>query len=159
MKPLTDSTRSKLVAFVGGQIADQDFEHWLYSAPGLEDELGSGAYLDLVGMDFSKPIDIAAARELAATLYAARQGYSIELDRALLVLRAMIAGECSYRVGTKILADLRLAGHEFIPAVFAGYSSEIERLGTAEHYQERILMDAKKLIAEIEDLTTRPGQA
>lgn len=51
---MKDSTKKKFYGFLTGKINLKDFETWIYSESALESEIGSGAYMDLVSLDFNE---------------------------------------------------------------------------------------------------------
>jgi hypothetical protein len=82
-------------------------------------------------------------------LYRSYYGVPLEVDKTRLTLSKILMGELTIDNGCRVLADLCANGNNFIPNIFEGYSSEIERLGDYSFYKDRILNDVNKLLVEL----------
>lgn len=149
MSRLSKKTKKCLYKFYFGEISASTFEKWLYNEHGCEEELGNDRYIDLISLDYNNADDVEKAIKFISVIYTADDADSLYLDRARNVLTGMLGGQISLAYGCKMLSSLRDNGYSIIPAIFVGYSSEIERLGDNGFYDDKIIADAQKLLEKL----------
>lgn len=142
------STKNKLIDFYYNDLSINDFEKWLYENDYLE-KFDEQIYMLLIDINYKDKEEVNIGKRKLKDLYKIHYDVPIEIDKTRLILNKIITGELAIDNGCRILADLCANGNSFIPIVFEGYSSEIERLGNYSFYKDRIIKDAKKLLVEL----------
>lgn len=133
-----------------GELEPSEFDRWLCQAECMEDAIGDEAFSALMNADYSDRDQIEFARHVVARVYRERLHGDLVRDRVHDVLEGMLGGTISLRSGCVYLWEMRLGGASFIPAVFAGYASELERTGDEEFYRERILRGVQEFLHDFE---------
>ena len=141
-----DIVKHKFRDFYYSKLAPSEFDEWLCATANLEDILGCDRYFQLVDLDYSSRDALEEAKHLAQKIYSELLRSDILRDRIRDVLEGMLAGELELPRGCKILWDLSLRGADFIPAIFAGYASELEDPKWESFYRDRLLKDAEKFL-------------
>ena len=132
-------------------FSPSEFDEWLCTTANLEDVLGSDRFFRLIDLDYSSRDALEEARQLVQKIYSELFRSDMRRDRVCDVLEGMLAGELELLQGCKILWDLSLSGADFIPAIFAGYASELEGPKWESFYRARLLKDAEKFRREMQD--------
>lgn len=136
--------------FYFGVLEPTEFDRWLCQTVSLENVLGDDAFLHLINTDYSNQDEIDSAKHLVERVYREKFQGDLIRDRVHDTLDAMLRGATPLQAGCATLWELRLNGAQFIPAVFAGYASELERTGDEDYYRERILRDVQEFLRDVE---------
>jgi hypothetical protein len=144
-----DIVKHKFRDFYYDELTPSEFDEWLCTAANLEDVLGSDTFFQLIDLDYSSRDEVEEARHLVKRFYSEQLQSDICRDRVEDVLQGMLAGELELPRGCEILWDLSLNGADFIPAVFAGYASELEDPKWESFYRERVLKDAEEFLRKL----------
>ena len=147
LEHLRASTKKNFMAFYFDEMSLSAFKCWLRSDSELHEEIGHENYSNLINFNNNLDVDGKLVKTLIEEIYTSKQKSHIAYDRALSITQKMLNGEISLKKGCKILADMEMNGYDFIPPVFDGYDSEMDRLNNVDFYKEDIIADAKKLYA------------
>ncbi|MAZ04608.1 MAG: hypothetical protein CMN56_15850 [Sneathiella sp.] len=148
---ITDSDISEeCYRFFWKEISDNDFEGALYRSKNLENLIGNAPYLQLIGFDYSKQIDVNAARHLIAECFNLDDPEKLFKLRVAHLATDMLAHKLDLKSGCIALWNLHSAGHNFIPVKFVGYGSELEDGKPVSFYEDRIRNDLKSLLHELQ---------
>ncbi|MBN9697072.1 MAG: hypothetical protein J0L85_14855 [Zoogloea sp.] len=127
------------------------FDVWLYDNPSVQDEIGEADYVNLVSQDFRGKEGQAEIRCVVKDVYERHYGCPIFVPAILNAIEGIVQ-ETDLVAACDFLSKLHMEGVSIVPIDFVGYSSEIERLGSAELYKGRIQDAARALRLVVADL-------
>lgn len=129
-----ESSWQVLETFLSGEMPAADFEQWVLATPGLEIALGARAHGQLAAFDFQQQHAAHELFQLVRSIYEGARPARLARDRAVRIARGLLSGSVPIHDGVRRLAELCMDGHDWVPGIFVGVSSELDKIPTPEQY-------------------------
>jgi hypothetical protein len=123
-----------LERFLSGEMSSADLEQWLCTSSEAENILGPRAYAELLGFDFRQPHAPHELSKLVRSVYEYSRPGRLARDRAFRIAEGLISGSVEIPSGVRVLAQLCLDGHDWVPSVFVNVQSELDGIPRPEQY-------------------------
>jgi len=137
-----------LEQFLAGEMSPADFEQWLCTTNDLETTLGARAYRELLAFDFKQRDAAYELARLVRSVYEYTRPGMLARDRAFRIARGLLNGSVQIHDGVRVLAELCLDGHDWVPSVFVGVKSQFDEMPRPEQYA---LLEPDALSAKLEE--------
>jgi|GEM_PF-1969499 len=128
MDPPPADVFATLDRLLAGEMALDDFEAWVYATSAIEAELGTRAYMELLAFDYRGRHALHEADGLVGAIYERLRPGMLVRDRAHRLACGLLLDTIPLPVAVDGLARLYYRGHEWIPTLFVGISSEFDDL-------------------------------
>ena len=123
-----------LEQFLAGEMPAADFEQWFHNTAELESALGARAYRELLAFDFQQRDAAYELSQLVRSIYQWARPGRLAWDRAFRISRGLLSGSVQTQDGVRILAELCLDGHDWVPSIFVNAKSDIDKIPRPEQY-------------------------
>jgi hypothetical protein len=114
--------------FLAGELPLEDLVEWVAGTPALADVLAPEELRRLRGIEPAERHAFRDATAWVAAIYETHRPGRLDRDRAARIAGGMLAGEIDAAAGTRVLAQLRAAGAEWIPEAFTGLAAALDDL-------------------------------
>lgn len=159
MLNLADDIKIHFRKFYFGDISVDSFTEWLYANAELENVIGYDHWYALLEFDYRKRDDIDLAKKLVKQLYEAQKPDLLIIEHAKSIAENVLDNSLGLHDGCRKLAQLLYKDYpraeKYIDLVFTGYEDELERLDNTNFYDDRILADVKKLLANLNSILSK----
>jgi len=132
----TESSWQVLEQFLAGEMTSADFDRWFHGTSELESALGTRAYGALLAFDFRRQDAAPELWKLVRSIYESARPARLARDRAFRVARGLLNGSVQLHDGVRVLAELCLDGHDWVPAIFVNVKSEFDKIPRLEQYDQ-----------------------
>jgi len=132
----TDTSWQVLEQFLAGMMSPADLERWLHTTPQLESALGARAYGELLAFDSQRPDAAPELYRLVRSIYEWARPARLARDRGFRIARGLLSGQVEIHDGVRVLADLCLDGHDWVPSIFVKAQWEFDGLPKPEQYAQ-----------------------
>jgi hypothetical protein len=137
-----------LERFLAGEMSSADLEQWLYATSEAESILGARAYAELLSFDFRQPHAAQELPKLVRSVYEYTRPGRLARDRAFRIAQGLLSGSVEMPSGVRVLAELCLDGHDWVPSVFVNMKSEFEEIPRPDQY---VQWEPRALEAKLEE--------
>jgi hypothetical protein len=125
-----------LEKFLAGEMSSADVEQWLYTTSEAESILGTRAYTELLTFDFRQPQAAQELLKLVRSIYEYTRPGRLARDRAFRIAQGLLSGSVEIHNGVRVLAELCLDGHEWVPSVFVNVKSKFDEIPRQDQYAQ-----------------------
>ena len=131
-----DSSWQVLEQFLAGEISSADFEQWFCTTSELESALGSRAYRELFAFDFRQRDAANELLKLVRSIYEWARPARLARDRGFRIARGLLSGMVEIHDGVRVLAELCMDGHDWVPGLFVNVKAEFDGIPKPEQYEQ-----------------------
>jgi hypothetical protein len=125
-----------LERFLAGEMSSADLEQWLYATSEAESILGARAYAELLSFDFRQPHAAQELPKLVRSVYEYTRPGRLARDRAFRIAQGLLSGSVEIPSGVRVLAELCLDGHDWVPSVFVNMQSKFDEMPKPDQYAQ-----------------------